>query len=220
MTRVVIDVPEYKNIKSEVRLREHRRLNELMKKHTPKKGFILDFGCGLSYYTGNNAIGIDLNKKLLFNADLGGKVLADYNHPPFQSRIFDAIYMVHSIEHTNDARNPLREANRLLKKNGTIGITFPNIRGLRNLFQIVFRGINVIGGHDHLACLTPKMIEHALNETGFTKIDEGGDIIYTPYMERLRLMKLGYWMADRFPTWAGVYIIVAKKRAPSTFEKG
>lgn len=211
--KILVEVPCYPNIKDDVRLHEEDRLIQLIDKH--KKGeMIIDLGCGTSYYSGSQATGIDLDKVLLKKADLQFKVSASYTHIPFKDESFDAVVMCHSLEHTNMPWIPLKEAWRILKPNGIIGVSVPNVKGLHAIWLLLSRGLTKAYGclaPDHLTAFTPQTLKKVLKESGFQIIDEGGDIVYFPLMKRLKLMRLGFWLAKHFPKWANVYILVGEK---------
>ena len=213
LIRITVEVPTFPNIKTEERLREERRLLGLTSKHMDPASLVIDLGCGTSYYTGHNAVGIDLDKEMLKRADLKHKILANYNYCPFKDESFGAVVMCHSLEHTNLPLRPLKEANRILKKDGVIGVSVPNLRGLHAIWSLLWRGwLKGIGPYhsDHLTAFTPQILRKILCKAGFTVVDEGGDVVYFPLMKRFELMKLGYWLAGHFPKWANVYIIIGK----------
>ncbi len=215
MIKVVIYVPAFPNIKNEARLQEEKKLMNLVEKFANSDdALVVDFGCGTSYYTGEKAVGIDLDHTLLKKARLKYKILADYKFCPLKNEVSDVVVMCHSLEHTNLPEEPLSEAYRILKKNGIIALSVPNQRSLHALWVLLYRSeLKFVGPEhpDHLTAFTPKLLRQALQKTGFKPIAESGDIVYFPLMEKLGLMKFGYWLADRIPTLANVYIVVAKK---------
>ena len=208
--KIVIEVPCYPNIKDEVRLREEKELMTLIDKY--KNGdLIIDFGCGTSYYTSSNAVGIDLDRELLSKADLEHKVLASYTHAPFREEMFDAVIMCHSLEHTNMPEKPLSEAYRILKPKGIIGISVPNMKGLHALFRLVFQDILKCIAPDHLTAFTPRRLKEYLHSSGFKIVKEAGDIVYFPLMKKFKMMKLGYFLTKIIPKFSNVYIVIARK---------
>jgi 2-polyprenyl-3-methyl-5-hydroxy-6-metoxy-1,4-benzoquinol methylase len=82
----------------------------------------------------------------------------------FPSESFDAVLASHLIEHLNDPRSFLTETFRILKNNGRVFITTPNIGG----FQA-----RLFGGHwrsaifDHLYLFSKKTLTKMLKEAGF-----------------------------------------------------
>jgi ubiquinone/menaquinone biosynthesis C-methylase UbiE len=52
---------------------------------------------------------------------------ADACDLPFSDKTFRSVFMIHSLEHIEDYKKALREAWRVLKDNGVIGIVVPHI---------------------------------------------------------------------------------------------
>ena len=120
--------------------------------------------------------------------------------------------MCHSLEHTNLPEKPLKEAYRILKPNGILAVSVPNMSGLYALLQLIFQGKLKYIAPDHLTAFTPKKLQKIMVENGFKLLEESGDIVYFPKLGKIRLIrKLGYWLAERIPKWAEVYILIAKK---------
>lgn len=212
--KTLVEIPTFQNIKDDVRMKEEERLMNLVRKHVKQDSSVVDLGCGTSYYTGFNAIGIDLDKEMLKRADLEHKILANYSYCPFKDESFDAVVMCHSLEHTNLPGKPLKEANRILKKGGIIGVSVPNLRGLHAVWTLLWRGwLKGVGPDhpDHLTAFTPQLLKRVFEESCFMSTEENGDIVYFPGMKRLKSMKLGYWLATHFPKWANVYIMIGRK---------
>jgi len=212
--KTLISIPTFQNVKNEARMKEEERIMMLVEKFSEPNGFVVDFGCGTSYYTGSNASGLDLDKEMLKKADLENKLLAHYSYVPLRNESFSMVVMCHSLEHINTPNQPLKEAYRILKKNGVIVISVPNLRSLQAIWNLLFHGILQgvgIDHQDHLTAFTPKLLKRLLRECGFKPILESGDVVYFPLMKRLKLMRLGFWLAKHFPKWANVYILVGEK---------
>lgn len=212
MTKIMIDVPAYPNIKDQPRIVEEHKLMKLIQKHVSSESIIIDFGCGTSYYTEGYAIGIDLDRKLLRKAKVKHKILCDYHYAPFRNNVADAIVMCHSLEHTNMPSIPLKQAHRILKVGGVIGVSVPNAFGFRALYLLFFKQKLMTVAPDHLTSFTPKTLEALLRRCGFHVSARAGDILYIPFMERLGLMKLGYWLAGVFSHLSNVYVVLGKKQ--------
>lgn len=90
---------------------------------------ILDLGCGskpyASLFNKNEYLGIDIisggHKNSAKNSDLffDGKII------PFVNNSFDVVICTQVLEHTEEPDQLLKEANRILKKNGILYITCP-----------------------------------------------------------------------------------------------
>lgn len=214
--KILVEVPVFSNVKDSSRIREEEELMKLVNKHTPKNRFVLDLGCGTSYYTGGDTIGIDLDIEMLKKAktNLEGVVLANYNFCPFKDGVFDAVVMCHSLEHTNRPDKPLVNAKRILKQEGIIGVSVPNALSFFSIWDLLVRGrVRYIGldWWDHLTIFTPKSLRLLFEYCGFRAIEESGDIIYFPLIGRLNLFKIGFLLAKYLNKFCNVYILIGKK---------
>ncbi len=112
----------------------HKRLNKLglrslkderydiVIKHS--QGRLLDIGCGdnqLVKKYGQNSIGIDIQ-------DNGEDVLVvkDSANLPFKDQEFDTVSIVGTLNYISNQKGALKEAHRVLKKNGLLLITMIN----------------------------------------------------------------------------------------------
>jgi len=83
----------------------------------------------------------------------------------FPDQCFDAILASHLIEHLNDPGSFVREARRILKPNGRLYVTTPNINGLQaRLFGSAWRSAIF----DHLYLFSVKTLTLLLKNAGFT----------------------------------------------------
>lgn len=103
----------------------------LRKKYLPKKGTLLDVGCGQGQYINSlppaiTATGIDLNTG---NSNASNLIKADFNKHEFTNK-YDIITFWHSLEHFQDPKNTINKAIKLLKTNGKIIISLPNTNSL------------------------------------------------------------------------------------------
>ena len=103
-------------------------LNEIIKKF-PKKGKVLDVGCGSGYpvskYFVNkkyNVTGIDISPQMIQIAKKIVKkakfYVKDMTHLDFQNESFDAFICKSVLEHVEDPFQATRELYRVLKKGG------------------------------------------------------------------------------------------------------
>ena len=98
--------------------------------------YILDLGCGTATYTPylgesfENVIGLDLsysNIKIAKEIDKKSEyICGDGLNLPFKDRSFDAVFVGQVLHHFPDVTEPLKEINRVLKKNGILLNIEPN----------------------------------------------------------------------------------------------
>lgn len=141
-------------------------------------GKLLDIGCSIGTFMDVarkkswEVFGIDLSKasidyckkELKLNAKQGK--LEDMKFP---SGSFDVIIMSDLLEHVPSPVSTLEEASRILKKNGLLFITTPNIGSITAKLMGT-RWIH-LKPREHIYYFTPKTIEKALSKIGFQLIE-------------------------------------------------
>ncbi len=101
------------------------------KKYLPKKGTLLDVGCGQGQYINSLsqniiATGIDLN---IGKNNASNIIKADFYNYKFTNK-YDIITFWHSLEHFSNPKKTINKAIKLLKKGGKIIISIPNTNSL------------------------------------------------------------------------------------------
>jgi ubiquinone/menaquinone biosynthesis C-methylase UbiE len=151
----------------------------------------LDIGCGtgtLLYQAKrhySNVWGLDLAiSEALKNQDGQfhlREVDVDKTGLPFEDDFFDTISALDVIEHVFDPVFLLEETYRVLKKGGITIYTTPNVRALRHLFQLTFKGrfpntsnekIGFDGGHLHY--FTHADLRELFKSAGFKEVQTTG----------------------------------------------
>jgi len=103
---------------------------------------MLEVGCGNGLYTikfselGQDIIGIDMNEEALIQArknklQLNGSgefIRACAANLPFRNSCFDVVIAIETLEHVQNQERALREASRVLRKDGYIVAYVPNRR--------------------------------------------------------------------------------------------
>lgn len=140
-----------------------------------KKGTILDIGAGtglfLSYFKekGWNIDGVELSKEAVFYAKKRFNVRlknGDFLEFPFKNNTYDVITLNGVLEHLHTPHETLEKAAKVLKKDGIIIISVPNVESV---------GRFLFGRHwlawmvpRHLYHFSPKTISDMLDRSGFT----------------------------------------------------
>lgn len=114
----------------------------------PRNAKILDIGCGTgiigaAFKTKYNATvyGIDLSKRSVSLAKKNGLMVQakDINDTwPYQKSEFDILLGIEIIEHLFNPDHFLKEASRVLKKNGILILTTPNLAAWFNRLIFLF----------------------------------------------------------------------------------
>jgi SAM-dependent methyltransferase len=135
---------------------------------------------------------------------------------PYADGEFDAVFSGETIEHVVDTDWFLSEINRVLKLDGTLLLTLPNVRtpvsvgmmvllGLPPRYSARYRGV-------HYRDFTLKVGKIALENHGFQIVKITGGVMHIPGLGH-RLSAL----ASLFPGWAETIIYLAVKRAKSSY---
>ena len=197
----------------------YRKVNEILKR--VPRGDILEIGCcggeflELLREKGWNVKGLEISKKAVQRAKnnkLDVKVHDANKKIPFKDESFDVIFAGELIEHVFDDVEFLNDCYRLLKKEGKIIITTPNLLSLKNRVLMLF-GLNprysLSPYHYHV--YTKKVILDVFGKSKFhsPKI-KGNFIIYSKNREPV-LGSLFEKLADYFPSLSEHFIVSAKK---------
>ena len=119
----------------------------LFEKH--EKGKILDIGCGdglissmIGRITKAQAYGVDISRNAVSKAIKRGvtakAINVDKQKFPFSENTFDAVFCGDLLEHVYDTENLLGNINRILKPDGYVIISVPNIASWYNRVFLLF----------------------------------------------------------------------------------
>lgn len=145
---------------------------------------LLDVGCGngalldLVRVRFDTVHGCDLSERALRKARQGwGQfVCADLNEGwlPYQDGLFDCVTCLEVIEHVVDPLRLLKELHRVLRPQGQLVLTTPNIRYFRNILKLLLDGRfpqtttdTFVWGGGHLHYFTRADLAQLLGEAGF-----------------------------------------------------
>ena len=177
----------YKNIKN---LHISQRL-KIMASLVDKNQKILDLGCG----TGDFLKILELKNKKIEGVEISSKAaqigrkkgykitISDlHNLFPYQKNTFNTITAGEIIEHIYDTDFFLKEVRRILKPNGFLILSTPNIATLGRRLMLLF-GINPLietslsQGSGHIRYFTKKSLQDLLEKHGFKIIKFTSDSI-------------------------------------------
>jgi 2-polyprenyl-3-methyl-5-hydroxy-6-metoxy-1,4-benzoquinol methylase len=156
---------------------------DLINKLHPGRGTLLDVGCSAGWFMGVaqdagwKVVGFDVATASVGHARSRGfdarlATLDQHDLPPAS---FDVITMFDSIEHMPSPMRALRSAHRLLRDDGIVMITTPNVAGLlpKLTYRLLARPFGAWdhpGPPGHIYQFSDKTLASALERTGFESI--------------------------------------------------
>ncbi|MCD4759795.1 class I SAM-dependent methyltransferase [archaeon] len=151
---------------------------------------ILDIGCyNLQNIYLKDSDGMDILKpEIKYNIFYKHDVNTDF---PIKSNTYDTILAGEIIEHLNNPHHFLSECNRILKDNGRLILSTPNITNFFNIFVCYKKlKLNVIREfHDHIIELSPLSLKRLVILTGFKVIHHRGLAIPMPLISRINKLR-------------------------------
>ena len=168
---------------------------------------ILDIGCftgnvGSIFLKRSNVVfGMDLSMQALETARTRGVdvVLADADEQlPFRDHSFDVVFAGELIEHVLDVGLLLKEVKRVIRPDGEIVLTTPNLASLgRRLLLLVGKdpltNIKWFSGAGHLRYFVKETLLRLLKEYDFEIIELKSDIVNFSLSGGLHSVKLAQW---------------------------
>jgi len=205
-----------------------KKVIDLLKKHLKgkKSNKLLDIGCGdgtISIHflkLGFEVYGIDAAIKALEKAgqkEIKTK-LGDFEEKlPYKNDSFDVVFAGEVIEHIFDVKNFLSEIHRILKKNGILILTTPNLASLEDRIKFLF-GINpthVTPVHEylhfHIRPFTKYSLKKTLTENGF-KIEKITSNVFNLNIFSSKYFLFSETLAKLLPGLSWNLVVEARKK--------
>jgi len=192
---------------------------------------IMELGCATGLITknltdNNEVWGVDIVDNFLTAAEKKGlntKKSDLEKKLPFKDNQFDIIIASEIIEHVVDTDKLLSECNRLLKNNGCLVLTIPNLRNIFSPWILLF--LNRPPAYaaryrsPHVRDFTYPIIKKALKNNNFKITKKTGTNCYLPYFWRIANSKISSLFGSLLPTWSKEIIIKAKKTGPAKYNQ-
>lgn len=199
----------------------YKKMNSILNKLL--KGKVLEIGCSSGEFLaslqkkGWEVKGLEISKKATQEAIKKGidVTVHDANEKlPIEDDSFDVVISGETIEHLFEDVDFLNECYRVLKKDGILIITTPNLTSLKNRILMLF-GFNpryAIADY-HYKVYTFPWIQRLYKKSKFQKSKtkfRGNFIIFSSGREKILGTLFEKW-ADYMPSLAEHYIVVSKK---------
>lgn len=199
-----------------------KKVFELMSKE--ENGNILDMGCLDGVYSevwlkdGWDCYGVELTDAYKKAVERGIKCVK-YNLEegiPFEDDYFDVVFAGEIIEHMMDTDYFIRECYRVLRKEGSLVLTTPNLASFLNRcllligkypYKVAYCNI----GAGHIRYYTYSVLESQLQKHNFKVVKAVGDFVSIPFISRSRFLKDGLLvkLGDLCPSFSDTLIIKA-----------
>jgi ubiquinone/menaquinone biosynthesis C-methylase UbiE len=182
-----------------------------------KEHKLLNLGCGDGPQTiifsnfVREIVSLDINRKRIenakkackkFNVENNSFCIADAHSLPFKGGVFDSILCIDLIEHVENPRKVLKEVNRVLRRGGTVLITFPTAWEVYRII-VKFFGRKILKKKEREECywdkhnqiMWPHQWVRIFKESGF-KIEKSKASTMFPPLHLLGIPK--FWFKSRF----------------------
>lgn len=163
----------------ELYLRTYRMRRELIRKHKPTPGRVLDVGCAAGYFLqtmrelGWQTVGVELSEYMARHAreqmGLPDVRAGSIETQDFAEQSFDVITFWDVIEHLEDPRPSLKRAAQLLKRDGIIVIETQNVES--TFAKLMGKRWQHYKYEEHLYHFSPKTLPRLLESVGLRQVE-------------------------------------------------
>ncbi len=202
-------------------------IKEVIDKKTKQPQRLLSIACStgvieekIKNRLGLTVFGIDGAKKSLEIARKRGIIIKDVDVSdvlPFEDKYFDFVFAGEIIEHIFDSRFFLEEAYRLLKTNGYLILSTPNLARIDDRLKFLLGKTprQIAPFHPylylHIRPFTFELLKKALLESGFTNIKIKTNVIALNFFGKE--IKIYSKLLNRLSPTFGTTLIVRAKKA-------
>jgi len=200
----------------------YKKVRHFILNHFDKKAKVLDIGCADGDFSekliklGFKCYGLETEKEAIKESTSKGIIVKKGSFLekfPFEDNYFDIVFAGEVIEHTVNDTGFLNETNRVLKKNGMLILTTPNLVSLGNRLLMLFGKLPRFAYSEfHYRVYNEKNIIEKIKNAGFkiNKVESSYILISTFFNRTLGLF--GERLGTFFPKLGEHLIIYAKKR--------
>lgn len=215
-------------------LESKERINKVIgifrKYKSGSKPPLLDIGCG-DGQVGQNLVnlgyeiyGIDISKRLLSEAQKRGliTILADIANEklPIPDEVFNYVFCGETIEHIINTEKIMKEIRRVLKKNGLVVITTPNLVHLpdRITFLKGQSPSQIQPLHEYIKLHTRQFTHGSwgaiLQEFGFEVVESCSSIVVfeRDSKDTSKVLRHSKWLSELWPSLGASVIVTARKQ--------
>ncbi len=110
------------------------------------KGKVLDLGCGSGFYStalhklGYDMTAADVSDQFKYRDEIKFVRFDADKKMPFESDFFDYVVLAEIIEHLKDPNRVINDVHRVLKTNGKLFLSTPNILNLKSRMRFLTEG--------------------------------------------------------------------------------
>jgi len=175
--------------------KNYREASKLLSRKFPRKGKILDIGCGYGYFLermnalGWETAGIDLSPKTISYATGKGLnvVESSVENISFPKSSFDAITAFYVMEHLPDPYSAVKKIYSLLKPGGIFILRVPHTTPIVRFLLLFHIKNNLYDTPYHLYDFSPKTITLLLKKAGFTaiRVEPGSPTLPNSFLEKM-----------------------------------
>lgn len=190
---------------------------------------ILDVGCADGiilepFIKDNNIVGMEISESLSRKARKKGMKVLQIDIEkgfPFPDKNFDIVVATQIMEHIVNTDFFLAECNRVLRKNGAIIVSVPNINTLFSpLIMFLFDYPPPSAsryGSPHVKDFTLSTLTIALENNGFAIEKKQGKLFFIPFVTRFRGLRS--MLGDLIPRFADELIMKGRKITHAPYDE-
>lgn len=192
-------------------------------------GKLLDIGCADGEFSaplikeGFDCYGLEfVEKAMKESAEKGIKVTEGsfLERFPFEDNTFDIVFGGEVIEHTTDDSYFLSETARVLKDNGLLIISTPNLVSLGNRFRMLIGKLPRFAYAEfHYRMYNKALLQKKIESAGYNSVHFDSNYVIVSKFFNKFIGTFGEALGTVFPTFGENFVVFARKNATKSNEK-